>query len=165
MFKIGEKIVYGMSGIYTVEDIREETVLGQKRTYYILQSEGNMQSKVFVPVDSETLVASMRRTMSREDAEKIISEVKDIPEAPWQKDSRQRSSQFRAIMESGDPRAVISVIKSLWKNSEARKAEGKKTYMADENSMRKAEKLLYSELSLALGIPEDQVLSYIIEKC
>ncbi len=165
MFKIGEKIVYGMSGIYTLEDIREETVLGSKHTYYILTSDTNAQSKVFVPMDSETLVSSMRKPISKKEAETLIADIKNIPEADWQKDSRKRTMDFRTIMESGDLRSMISVIKALYKSSKARLDEGKKVYMSDENSMKKAEKLLYSELSLALDIPESEMLEYIKERC
>ncbi len=165
MFKIGEKIIYGVSGIYTLEDIREETVLGVKHTYYILNSDGGNQSKIYVPTDSETLVSAMRKPLSRKEAKALIADIKNIPEAEWHKDSRKRSAEYRTLMESGNPRDIISVIKALYKSAKSRLDEGKKVYMTDENSMRKAEKLLYSELSLALNIPEDDIPSYIKEQC
>ncbi len=165
MFKKGEKIVYGNNGIYTLEDIREESVLGEKRTYYILNSDGGAQSRVFVPIDSETLVSSMRKPLSKKEAKALIADIKNIPESDWQKDSRKRSAEYRTLMESGNPRDTISVIKALYKSSKSRLDEGKKVYMADEISMKKAEKLLYSELSLALDIPEADVPAYIKEKC
>ena len=40
-------------------------------------------------------------------------------------------------------------------------AEGKKNYIADENSMHRAEKLIATEFSLVLGIPESEVADFI----
>jgi hypothetical protein len=47
------------------------------------------------------------------------------------------------------------------KTGERREAEGKKNFIADENSMRRGEKLISSEFSLVLGIPESEVKAYI----
>jgi CarD family transcriptional regulator len=41
--------------------------------------------------------------------------------------------------------------------------EGKKILSSDEQYLRKAEELLYSEMSLALSIPREQVSQYIAD--
>lgn len=166
MFNIGEKIIYGTNGAFTVKDIRDENVLGTLRRYYILSPVGgNADSRVYVPLDSEKLVSAMRKPVSREEAERIIAEARDIPEAEWKGDNRARMDSFRKIMESGDHRKMISVIKSVKRNSEDRKETGKKSYMTDENALKRAKKLLCSELALSLGASEDEVLDLIKRAC
>jgi hypothetical protein len=41
-----------------------------------------------------------------------------------------------------------------------RESEGKKNYIADENSMHRAEKLIATEFSFVLGIPENEVKAF-----
>lgn len=164
MFNIGDKIVYGLSGIYVVEDICKQTVLGNERTYYKLHILNGSASCVYIPVDNEGLVSSMRYPITSTEAQRIISQINEIEPHEWYKDSRKRNDVFREVFESGDHRALISVIKALWNSFESRRAEKKKIYASDENLMRKAQGLLYSEFSLALGIPENEVADYIKSK-
>ena len=65
----------------------------------------------------------------------------------------------------GDREGMISVIKAVYENGVKRHEEGKKNYLADENIMRKAEKVIYSELSIVLGIPENEVADFITANC
>ena len=162
MHNIGEKIVYSGAGVMTVVDIREEAIAGEKRKYYVLRADGAPSSSLtFVPVDNEKLTSQMRRLLSREEIEAIIDEARSRPDEEWIADNRQRSERFKHIIESGDRAGMISMIGAIYKNGEAREAEGKKNFLADENAMKRAERLLYSEFSAVLGIPESEVVEYI----
>ena len=164
MYNIGDKIVYGMSGLFVVEDIRDEVVLGTKRTYYVLRSASEKSASLsFVPTDNEALVSNMRYPLTPEAAEKFIREIAGIEPAPWLPDTRKRSEKYRELLESGRHENIVAVIKSVREKEESRIAEGKKTFVSDENIMKKAKELLYSELAEALGLPEDQVEQYINE--
>ena len=50
---------------------------------------------------------------------------------------------------------------TVYKTGERRIAEGKKNYLADEGALHKAEHILYSELSVVLGIDYSAVAEYI----
>lgn len=162
MHKIGDNIVYGSNGVMTVIDIREEEVLDTLRKYYVLQPYGvRSASLTFVPIDNKALVAQMRPLLSREDVLEIIHSIDDVPETEWVKDNRIRSERFKSIMESGDRTKIISMIGAIYRSGLRRLEEGKKNYLSDENMMHKAEKLLYSEFALVLGIPEEDIPAFI----
>jgi len=166
MHSIGEKIVYGSSGIMQIVDVREELVGDVKRKYYVLcELNSTSSSQTFVPVENKKLVDAMRPLLTKEEIMDIISRIKDIPEVEWQRDNRIRSERFRSIIESGDREGIIALIKTVYENGKRRSEEGKKNYLADENFMRKAQKLLYSEFSIVLGIPESEVESFIESNC
>ena len=166
MLSIGEKIVYGSSGVMQIVDIREELVGDAKHEYYVLKDlNSSSTTKTFVPKANKKLVESMRPLLTKDEVMDIIKRIKDIPEVEWQNDNRVRSEHFRSIIESGDREEILSLIKTVYENGKRRSEEGKKNYLADENFMRKAEKLLYSEFSVVLGIPENEVQKFIEENC
>ena len=166
MHTIGEKIIYGANGVMEIVDVREETIGDVARKYYVLRDLNSVSvSQIFVPVDNDRLVSSMRPLLTKEEAMDMISRIKSIPEAEWKKDNRVRSEKFRHVIETGDREGMISVIKAVYENGVKRHEEGKKNYLADESIMRKAEKVIYSELSIVLGIPENEVANFITENC
>ena len=162
----GDKIIYGGNGVMEIVDVRDEIIGDVSKKYYVLRDlKSASVSQTFVPVDNDKLVASMRPLLTKKEAMEMISRIKSIPEAEWKKDNRIRSENFRHIIESGDREGMISVIKAVYENGVKRHGEGKKNYLADENIMRKAEKVIYSELSIVLGIPENEVANFISENC
>ncbi|MBQ7333129.1 MAG: hypothetical protein IJW38_02130, partial [Clostridia bacterium] len=111
----------------------------------------------YVPCDNEKLVALMRPLISRDAAIELVE--KNIEPAHWDKDNRVRAKKFREMIESSDLEKIISVIKAVYENSKERESLGKKSFILDTGIMQKAEKRLYSELSRALGITEDEASS------
>ena len=166
MYKIGDMVVYGANGVLTVIDIRDEEIGDKIRTYYVLESaSGSKDSLIFVPVDNEQLVASIRPLLSRNEVEKIISDIPTIPECEWIRDNRRRSENLKRIIDSADQRAIIGAMKSIHTTGLRRMAEGKKNYLADEGALQKAQYVLYSEFSIVLGVDYSDVISYIRHRC
>ena len=162
MHKIGENVVYGGNGVMTVVDIREERFGDESRSYYVMREVGsNSESLTFVPTDNEKLVAQMRPLLTKDEILDILHTVKDEPDCAWMKDSRSRSELFRNIMESGDRRKIIAMIRTIYRAGLRREEEGKRNFLSDENAMHKAEKLLYSEFSVVFGIPEEEVPEFV----
>lgn len=162
MHKIGENVVYGGNGVMTVVDIREERFGDALRSYYVLREVGSRsESLTFVPVDNEKLVSQMRKLLTKDEILQVLHSAKDAPDCEWAKDSRSRAECFRQIMESGDRLKIISMIRTIYNAGIRREDEGKKNFLSDENAMHKAEKLLYSEFSLVLGIPEEDVPEFV----
>ena len=166
MLAIGTKVVYGTNGVCEIADIRREEVAGEARNYYVLRAgESGADSLIFVPVDSEKLVAQMRPLLSREEVEAIILRAASLPETDWPTDNRRRSELFRKIIDSGDRTALISLIKTIYNAGKRREDIGKKNYLADEQVMKRAEKILYSEFAEVLDIAPGEVVRYIAERC
>lgn len=165
MFKIGERVVYGQGGVYEIVDVRDEAVLGAVCRYYVLKAWGDKtEALVFVPVDNEALTSSMRYLMSKSDAERFIGRIGEIAPAEWNADNRRRAENLRRAIQDGNHDEIISIIKSIWLKSLDREREGKRGYQTDETMLKKAEHILYTELALALGIDEGEVVEYIRSK-
>ncbi|MBQ8414805.1 MAG: hypothetical protein IJX58_06150 [Clostridia bacterium] len=162
MHKIGDKIMYGAGGVMTIVDIREESVGDVSRCYYILRPTlARVESFTYVPVDNEKLVSAMRPLLSVEEIISLIRSAKDMSPIDWVNENRARQEYFKKIMESGDRAKLIAMIRAIDENGMRREAEGKKNFLSDENARAKAEKLLHSEFSVVLGIPEEEVATFI----
>lgn len=162
MHKIGDKIMYGAGGVMTIVDIREESIGDVSRSYYVLRPALiRSDSLTFVPTDNEKLVSAMRPLISREEIISLLRGAKDAPALKWINENRARQECFKRIMESGDRAGMIAMIRAIDESAARREAEGKKNFLSDENAKQKAEKLLFSEFSIVLGIPEEEVSAFI----
>ncbi len=163
MYEIGERIVYGCQGVYQVQDITHLD-LGQsdsKRLYYVLIPVSAGTDKIYTPVDNQRVV--MRRVISKEDAEALIRELPEIAQLSVTNE-RNREQQYKDALRSCDFRNWFSVIKTVYFRRKERLRQGKKITALDERYLRTAENEAYAELSLALGIPKEDMVSYIKEK-
>lgn len=161
MHKVGDKVLYGTSGVMLIADIREESVCDVTRSYYVLRELSGRGGETLIPTDSDSLVSRMRPLLKREEIDEMIRLAKAAPEAEWIKDNRTRAEKFKKIILSGDRTALIAMINSIYIAGMKRTEQGKKNYLSDESAMRKAEKLLYSEISAVCGIAEEDVPEYI----
>ena len=163
MFKVGDKIVYGTNGLFVIDDIRDETVLGNTHTYYVLKSaSAKSDSLSYIPTDNEDLVSHMRVPMSKREAELFIKTIPDIEAAPWIDDSRKRAEAYRELLESGKHSNIVAVIKSVRQNSAKRIAAGKKAFVSDENTLKRAKDILLCELCESLDASESEIEAYIL---
>ena len=162
MHNIGDIIVYGSSGVMRIVDIRDEVIGGDVRKYYVLCSNvTSLNSQTFVPVDNERLVSQMRPLLTKREVLDILHNIESYPEPKWIPENRARTENFKTILESGDRGRILAMIRSIYKTGLRRVEEGKKNYLSDENIMNKAEKILYAEFSIALGIPEEEVPEFV----
>lgn len=162
MFKIGDRIVYGANGVMEIVDVREESIGDVSRNYYVLSSVfSRSDSLIFVPCDNEKLLSVMRHLLTRDEALELIGRIDELPDIEWVESNRARAEHFKKLMESGDREAMFSMIRAIDENAKRREAEGKKNFLTDETARQKAERLLHSELALVLGIPIEEVPSFI----
>lgn len=165
MFSKGSYITYGTYGACKISDIRKEDFSGcGQQEYYILQPVStNDGSKLFVPTDNELLTGKMRHMPS---AQEIHSLIESIPEdnTAWIDNSSERKERFKEVMENGDHRELIAMIKCIHDKKSERIACGKKLWISDENTLAQAEKILYNEFALVLDIRPEDVLPFINEE-
>ena len=162
MHKIGDRVLYGASGVMTIVDVCEQTFGNTSREYYVLSPTlARSQSLTYVPTDNEQLTSAMLPLLTRDEIDALLSEAKEISPIEWISASRPRSDAFKRIIESGDRLKMISMIRAIDENAKLREAEGKKNFISDENAKQKAMKLLYSEFSVVLGITEEEVATFI----
>ena len=149
MYEVGDLIVYGRTGICEVTEITTLKMDGVPK---------DKRGKVFTPVDNEKIV--MRRVISKEEAEELIREIPQI-EGLWIGSEKQREEKYKECMKSCKCAEWVRIIKTLYQRKMSRLKQGKKITATDERYLRMAEGNLYSELSIALGIPESGMEAYI----
>ena len=164
MFKINDTVVYGTDGVCTVVDVAEKEFNGTVGKYFVLKPHFGASMTIMVPMDNIVLVGKMHHVLSAEEAKKLISSIPSNNSVAWIEDEKKRKEEYRAIIFNGDRRELVGLIKTLCLHAEKQKAAGKKLHACDERFFKDAEKLLYEELAVALGIEKSEVLPYIASK-
>lgn len=163
MFEVGEYIMCGGHGVCRVVDITGNPVdrLDKKRKYYILEPAFEKGSTIYTPVDNKKVL--MRRIMDEKDAKELIGHIPEI-ETVWIKEEKSREQMYKEAIRTYDCQSLVQIIKTLYQRKMDRVSQGKKILSSDEHYLRKAEELLYSEMSIALSIPKENVEEYIAEE-
>ena len=160
MFENGSLVVYGVSGVCRVESRQHMDFGTGSKEYYILVPISSDSSKIYVPVANDQLVAKMKRVMSAEEIKSLIKKLPEMEEI-WDDDSSARKEKIKAILDSGDRVMQIRLIRTLYNKKVEREKNGKKLWAFEEYAMNSAEKNLYEEFAVVLGIRPDQVVRYI----
>ncbi|WP_302625231.1 CarD family transcriptional regulator [uncultured Eubacterium sp.] len=162
MFKVGDYIVHGRNGVCKVMDITHIDISGadKNQLYYTLIPMKSEDSKIFYPVDSDRIV--MRSVLTKEEAENIMSEIKDI-EPMWIDNEKKREAQYKEAISSCDCEKLICIIKTLYERNTERIAQGKRITYVDDRYLKEAKRNLHDEFSIALGIDREEVEKYIRE--
>ena len=154
MFRVNEYVVYGQTGVCLVEGI--EQIEGQD--YYCLRSL-YQDCSIKTPVNGKI---PLRKVISGEQANALIDMIPSIKAVPINSsNTRDLSEKYRGLVSSQDCHDLIELTMSIHaKDKEVRKAK-KKLNGTDETYWKRAEGMLFGELAIALGIPFDEVKSYI----
>ena len=163
MYSVNEKIHYGGSGVCVIQEIATMRFGRTREKYYVLKPVYQNASVIYVPVDNEALVSKMRPVLSREEVDRLIDSMDEIPTA-WEEDPQARKASFDALLRSNECRSLIVIIKTLHAQKERRQADGKTLHVSDEGFLREAQRLLYDEFAGALEILPAQVPGYIQSK-
>ena len=132
MLEPGQTVLYGTEGICTIEAIETLRIGGKRSKYYVLRPE------------IESLLQSA--------AGESIS---------WIDDPNERKQVFAQILSGGDRRRVLHLIRMLYVRRRELQKNGKHLRIADEQTLRDAEKLLNDEFAHVLHIPQQDVPDYI----
>ncbi len=153
MFKQGEPIIYSYYGVCYIDEIREAIVEKEKKLFYIMHPI-NEKSRIITPVDNDKV--QMRAIMSSEEANKVLNSV-SMDNALRISDRKKRDQTYTKLLKEGDPMQLIQIINALNIEGQEKKAVGKNMSTTDKRILDRAEKLLYPELSLALGVAVETI--------
>ena len=163
MYSVNERIHYGGSGVCVIQEIATMRFGRTREKYYVLKPVYQNASVIYVPVENQQLVSKMRPVLSREEVDRLIEGIAEIPTA-WEEDPQARKASFDALLRSNECRSLIVIIKTLHAQKQRRQADGKTLHVADETYLREAQRLLYDEFAGALEIQPTQVHAYIQSK-
>ncbi len=160
MFKIGDTIVYGSQGICKIDCIETKQIGRQSADYYVLKPIFNQNTAVFVPVDNKKLTAKMRSVLTKVEIKKMAETASNIAVIKAL-DETQKREQYKAILSSGDREKLIALIKTICAERDDRRQNNKKLNISDEQTLHKAELLLYNEIAFVYGVEPDEAKNII----
>ena len=153
MYKIGDFVVYKRD-VCKIVNIKNEKGIN----YYIL-----------VPIDDDTLKITVdvnnnfiRSIKTKEESESLIKDILNIDVINT--DDKNLENEYKKLLSSGSLEDLVKIIKTTYLRNKERMDNHKKIGEKDDNYFKKAEKLLYNELSISLNMSYEDTKNYIINK-
>ncbi len=157
MFKINEYIVYKCD-VCKISKFKHNHF--NNKDYYVLE-----------PIEDESLTIEVPKKKGNEHFRSLISKndiqkiIKEIPNVSIIKDSnRTIETEYKKLLKTGEHLDLIKIIKTAQFRNQEREEAGKKTTEKDSKYIKLAEKMLYNELSLVLGMNYDETKKYVIQE-
>lgn len=161
MFEKGSLMVYDTTGVCRVEDIGRPSgipVADKTKNYYKLAPVFG-SGTIYIPVDTRVF---MRPVISKEKAEELIRKIPEIRENICDTHNQKvLEDHYKASLMTHECEDLVRLIKTVYVKKRNLERTGKKTGKTDQQYMKRAKALLHEELSVALGIPVDEVEDYI----
>ena len=154
MYKKGEYVIYGSSGVCQVGDVTTLAIdnVPKDREYYVLFPKNN-GGTIYVPVDVAS--TKMRKVITKEEAEQLIEKIPTIQPIEISNEKFLEES-YKKCIRSNECIECIRLIKCIYDRKQLRISEGKKMTATDERYMHMAEDSLYLELGTALNMDKEQ---------
>lgn len=162
MHEIGDMIVYGTHGVCTILGVEERTVDRKKVEYFVLEPMEQPGARFYVPTQNQAAVSKLRKLLTAQQLDAILHSD-EVRQNSWIADEGRRKQYYRDLITSGDRAAILRMVNSLHRHKQEQAEAGRKFHLCDENFLREAEKLLSAEFSMVLGIPADQVGTYVLK--
>ena len=164
MFQPGALVLYGTTGVCRVEAITclQESGPDRHRQYYQLKP-FHQDGVIYAPVDS--IKVPIRPIISRETAEALIDLIPTMEAEAYHASSLQALAQhYQSAVRTHDCRNLMELMMSIYAKQKEAEAHKRHLGLLDERYMKQAERLLHGELSVALGIPFEEVPAYIARR-
>ncbi len=156
MYEVGAKVVYPVHGVGIINSIEDKTVLGEKRSYYIIKL-AISDMTVMIPINkSEQL--GLRLVVSNRDVYKALKLIKSEVTA-MDEDWKTRYQHNFEKIKSGSILDVAEVVRNLFHRNKIKELSimEKKLY---ENAYR----LLIDEIAYVKDIEKEEVQDIVSEK-
>ena len=169
MYQPGDRVVYSSHGVCDILFLEYRTIDRKQVEYYVLSPVERSEARFFIPTKNELAVSKLRPLISPEGIDMILKEQGNV-DPVWIVDEGIRKQKYRELISRGEPRDLVGMVHALHLHRKSQRENGRKFHLCDENFLRDAEKLIYSEFSLVLGISHEAVKTYIhkvsnIKKC
>ena len=152
MYSIGDYVVYkrDVCKIVSTKVVRE-------LEYFVLESIDDTSLKISVPKNSSVI----RPVASMEECNNLINSIPSIDVISVS--DKKIEIEYKKLLNSGSLKDLVKIIKTTYLRNKKRLDGHKKIGETDDSYFNKAEKLLYNELSISLGLTYDDTKKYIKE--
>ncbi len=158
LYKINDYLVY-KKDVCKVKDIKKNKMNGLN--YYILVPIDDDSLIIDIPTDNR--MGFIRNIISKEETEKLINKIPNI-EPLNNIDDKYIERTYKDLIYNGTHEDLIKIIKTSYLRNEDRVNNKKKLSDKDTKYFEQAEKYLYNELAISLGMNFEETKEYIIHK-
>ncbi len=157
MFKKGSYVIYKRDVCKIIDITKNEYT---NRDSYILVSLSDESLRICVPTDNKN--GYLKRLLTKEEIEKLIDNIPNIK--PVEADSHLLDNVYKELFKSGSHEDLIKIIKTTYLRNKKRKEAKRGIGQKDDEYFKKAEKYLYNEFSIVLGLDFDETKKYVFDK-
>ena len=157
MYKVGDRIVYGNSGVCEVSEIRTSPFGNgtDDRLFYVLEPVNDTTAMtIYTPVDCDNVV--IRDLVTKKEALALLKSIPDIDplEIPVEKERREL---YRVTVKTTDLVDYVRVIKTVSERRRVFKKSRRRLPDLDNDFEHTARNCLYGELAAVLGVDRDEI--------
>lgn len=158
MFKTGDTVSYGTSGVCTIAEKKRVTLGGQPHECFILKPVyDNTGMKICVPCESTALLQRMRPVPTRDELLALLHE----PVPAHDPDPDARKQAYREALKAADLHSLIAMVRDIHTERTLRRAKGKQLSAYEDTALRDAQNVLHSEFAYVMGIEPNDVPAFI----
>lgn len=164
MYQTGDLILYGTLGVCEVADIAVQNLsrAAKEQIYYTIKPL-HQTCVIYAPVENSKVF--IRPILTKEEAELLIDKIPTIQaKAYHNRVLSQLTEHYEASLQSHDCVDLVELTMSLYAKKQDMEKQKHKFGSVDEKFMKRAEDLLFGELSAALGIQKESVPAYIMSR-
>lgn len=155
MFKVNDYVVY-KKDVCQISEIKEKCF--NNIDYYILRPVSDQTLTISVPTDNKTI----RDLISKKELETIIQDIPNIKII--ESNNKLIENDYKQLMSTGNHEDLIKIIKTTFLRNKERTDNNKKIGDKDDNYFKLAEKYLYTEFMIVLGMSYDETKKYVSDK-
>lgn len=159
VYQVGQKVVYGIHGVCSIVGVERKCIERKNICYYVLEPVDQSGSRYYLPSDHQIALSKIRPLCTKQELHTILTEP--MPQDSWIQDENSRKQCYSKLISSIDIRPLVRMIRCLRMHRSQQMAAGKKLHLCDENFLRDAQRILFTETALVMDIPMDQVDAYL----
>lgn len=153
MYKINDYILYKRD-ICIIKEIKENYIKG--KDYYKISPISDQSLIINIPTDNDCI----KDIPTKEEALNIIESIPNVKEI--NSDDKSLENIYKELLATEDILDLVKIIKTTYLRNKKRLDSGKKIGDKDDSYFQKAEKYLYSTLSVSLNMTYEECREYVI---
>lgn len=158
MFKENDIVVYKRD-VCRVREIKLNSI--NNKEYYVLVPVNDESLIIDIPVDNR--LGNLRKIIDKKSVETLIKKIPKI-EVLDNINDKVLENEYKNLLNDGTHESLIKIIKTTYLRNKNRVENNRKIGEKDDTYFKKAENLLYTEFSYALGKTYDETKEYVLKK-
>ncbi len=154
VFDIQDYVVY-RNEVCFIKEIRKRFIGG--KDYYVLSPSSDSSLTIHLPIDEHI---RLKPIMTKQEAMNFIKSIPSI--LPIACNDKTLESEYKALLRTEEKKDLVRIIKTTYFRNQERLKAGRRVGEKDETYFNKAEKLLYNELAVSLGMNFEETKEFVI---